>query len=364
MPKPVRIYTTSYCTFCRRAKELLRRRGIPFEDLDVTDDEATRRWLVEATGRRTVPQIFIGEEAVGGYEELRALDETGRSPRRSPAEFRRSRARYANANRGVPAPARGHRDIAMRALCAVLLLAAAVAAAAAAAAEGEEDPWAKILAARVNESGEVAYRTLAREDGRLLRRALDRMASVDLAALDHDGAVAFWINAYHATLVAAVVHGETPESLAGRARMYHWFGVKVGGSHHRSTRSVRSSTATAAGIRACTSRSRTARAAARDSSPRRMCRTTSTRSSLPPRADSSTTWTTTTSIRSISASSFPGCSPGTWPTSRRPAGTLVKFLRPLAERRDLVAALAPENVEIRYLPFDWRLNAAPGERIQ
>jgi glutaredoxin 3 len=77
MPKAVRIYTASYCTFCLRAKELLRRRGIPFQDLDVTDDEATRRWLVEATGRRTVPQIFIGEEAVGGYEELRALDETG-----------------------------------------------------------------------------------------------------------------------------------------------------------------------------------------------------------------------------------------------------------------------------------------------
>ena len=46
------------------------------------------------------------------------------------------------------------------------------------------------------------------------------------------------------------------------------------------------------------------------------------------------------------------------------AGTLVKFLRPLAERRDLVAALVPENVEIRHLPFDWRLNAAPGERIK
>jgi len=75
MSEPVRIYTTSYCTYCRRAKDLLRERAIPFEELDVTDDEEARRWLVSATGRRTVPQIFIGEEPIGGYEELRALDE-------------------------------------------------------------------------------------------------------------------------------------------------------------------------------------------------------------------------------------------------------------------------------------------------
>jgi hypothetical protein len=44
-------------------------------------------------------------------------------------------------------------------------------------------------------------------------------------------------------------------------------------------------------------------------------------------------------------------------------GTLVKYLRPLAECRDLLAALELEHVEVRFLPFDWRLNAAPGERI-
>ena len=77
MPKPVRVYTTSYCAFCRRAKELLRKREIAFEGIDVTADADTRRWLVETTGRRTVPQIFVGEEAIGGYEELQALDERG-----------------------------------------------------------------------------------------------------------------------------------------------------------------------------------------------------------------------------------------------------------------------------------------------
>jgi glutaredoxin 3 len=77
MPKPVRVYTTSYCGFCRLAKDLLRRRGVPFEEIDVTGDPAARQRLVETTRRRTVPQIFIGERAIGGYEELRAIDESG-----------------------------------------------------------------------------------------------------------------------------------------------------------------------------------------------------------------------------------------------------------------------------------------------
>jgi glutaredoxin 3 len=77
MPKTVRIYTTTYCTFCRLAKDVLRERGVAFEDIDVTEDDEARRWLVETTGRRTVPQIFIGGKPIGGYEELRALDEAG-----------------------------------------------------------------------------------------------------------------------------------------------------------------------------------------------------------------------------------------------------------------------------------------------
>lgn len=77
MPKPVRVYTTSYCAFCHRAKELLRRRGIAFEEIDVTEDLVAREWLVGASGRRTVPQIFVGEEAIGGYDDLRAVDQAG-----------------------------------------------------------------------------------------------------------------------------------------------------------------------------------------------------------------------------------------------------------------------------------------------
>lgn len=76
VPK-VRIYTTLMCGYCVRAKRLLHARNIPFEEIDVTGDHAARAWLVQATGRRTVPQIFIGEESIGGSDELHALDASG-----------------------------------------------------------------------------------------------------------------------------------------------------------------------------------------------------------------------------------------------------------------------------------------------
>jgi glutaredoxin 3 len=75
---PVKIYTTNYCAYCARAKQLLRDRGILFQEIDVTEDAAARRWLIEVTGgRRTVPQIFIGDRPIGGYTELAALDRAG-----------------------------------------------------------------------------------------------------------------------------------------------------------------------------------------------------------------------------------------------------------------------------------------------
>lgn len=78
MAVDVRIYTTDYCGYCRAAKQLLGRRGIAFEEIDCTRDPDTRAWLVEQTGQRTVPQIFIGGVPVGGYTELAAIDRSGR----------------------------------------------------------------------------------------------------------------------------------------------------------------------------------------------------------------------------------------------------------------------------------------------
>jgi glutaredoxin 3 len=76
--KPVKIYTTTYCGFCVRAKDLLKRKGVDFQELDVTNDDKMRAKLVEMSGgQRTVPQIFIGDTHVGGCDDLIALDQRG-----------------------------------------------------------------------------------------------------------------------------------------------------------------------------------------------------------------------------------------------------------------------------------------------
>lgn len=76
--RDVRVYTTSYCPYCDMAKRLLRERKIPFEEIDCEGNDDMRAWLVKKTGRRTVPQIFIGEEPIGGYTDLAALDQSGK----------------------------------------------------------------------------------------------------------------------------------------------------------------------------------------------------------------------------------------------------------------------------------------------
>lgn len=74
----VRMYTTQVCPFCVRAKMLLQQRGVAqIEEIRVDLDPGAREHMVEITGRRTVPQIFIGETHVGGCDELFALDQRG-----------------------------------------------------------------------------------------------------------------------------------------------------------------------------------------------------------------------------------------------------------------------------------------------
>lgn len=75
---PVRIYTTTWCGYCTAAKRFFQARNIPYEEIDLTTDPEGRADLEARTGRRTVPQIFIGEVHVGGYTDLRALDAQGR----------------------------------------------------------------------------------------------------------------------------------------------------------------------------------------------------------------------------------------------------------------------------------------------
>ncbi len=74
---PVTMYTTGWCGFCARARALLERKGVQWTEINLEDQPERRAEMVERTGRRTVPQIFIGERHIGGADELSALDQTG-----------------------------------------------------------------------------------------------------------------------------------------------------------------------------------------------------------------------------------------------------------------------------------------------
>lgn len=71
------IYSTRHCGYCQRAKSLLARNAIEFAEVFVDVDQAQRERMEQRSGRRSVPQIFIGERHVGGYEELYALERSG-----------------------------------------------------------------------------------------------------------------------------------------------------------------------------------------------------------------------------------------------------------------------------------------------
>lgn len=77
MTKPVTVYTTRACPHCTRAKELLKRRGIPFKEIDVTEDAQKRKEAEERYGWMTVPIVVIGDKCIGGANELYELDRTG-----------------------------------------------------------------------------------------------------------------------------------------------------------------------------------------------------------------------------------------------------------------------------------------------
>ena len=71
------IYTTNYCPYCFRAKALLLSKEVEFEEVDVTDDPDRRTEMERRSGRRTVPQIFIDGQPIGGYDDARRLDAIG-----------------------------------------------------------------------------------------------------------------------------------------------------------------------------------------------------------------------------------------------------------------------------------------------
>ncbi len=75
----VLMYSTGYCPYCSRAEMLLKQRGVTeIEKIMIDEDPAQRALMMERTGRRTVPQIYIGETHVGGFDDLSALDRAGK----------------------------------------------------------------------------------------------------------------------------------------------------------------------------------------------------------------------------------------------------------------------------------------------
>lgn len=73
----ITVYTTGWCPYCQRAKALLTRKGLAFEEIDIEADPQLRDEMRARSGRTSVPQVFIGGRHVGGCDDLHALDDSG-----------------------------------------------------------------------------------------------------------------------------------------------------------------------------------------------------------------------------------------------------------------------------------------------
>ena len=71
------VYIKDYCPYCTKAKNLLKKKGVSFEEIDITHDEKLREYVIQTSGQMTVPQIFINDKSVGGADDLYALNSTG-----------------------------------------------------------------------------------------------------------------------------------------------------------------------------------------------------------------------------------------------------------------------------------------------
>ena len=78
MSVPVTVYSTAVCPYCIRAERLLEAKGVTVQKVRVDLDPAERVKMMERTGRRTVPQIYVGDTHVGGFDDLYALDQAGK----------------------------------------------------------------------------------------------------------------------------------------------------------------------------------------------------------------------------------------------------------------------------------------------
>ena len=75
--KDIRIYTSRYCAYCSAAKHLLQSRDYEFEEINMEGDQALMLEIMQKSGQRTAPQIFVGDKSIGGYQELLASTASG-----------------------------------------------------------------------------------------------------------------------------------------------------------------------------------------------------------------------------------------------------------------------------------------------
>ena len=79
--KKIIMYTKDYCPYCHAAKDLLNSKNLVFEEIAIDGNESLRDEMIQRSGRRTVPQIFIGDHHVGGFDDLSAADRSGKLDR-------------------------------------------------------------------------------------------------------------------------------------------------------------------------------------------------------------------------------------------------------------------------------------------
>ena len=78
MNKEIIIYTSKYCSYCNKAKSLLKNKDVKFQEVDITDNQEIRLDVMQKSGgKKTVPQIFISGKHIGGFDDLKLLDDSG-----------------------------------------------------------------------------------------------------------------------------------------------------------------------------------------------------------------------------------------------------------------------------------------------
>jgi glutaredoxin 3 len=77
MPTQIKMYSTRYCPYCMGARSLLESKKLAYEDVAVDGNSELRREMIERSGRHTVPQIWVGDHHIGGFDELNSLERRG-----------------------------------------------------------------------------------------------------------------------------------------------------------------------------------------------------------------------------------------------------------------------------------------------